>query len=96
MLSVRQASTSTFTGPGRQPACRKPWSGIMSCKVPPARAPAQSQPALPISLSASSPKSPSPTIMQRLSRPEAISARPKRPVRLTAEVKSAATQISGM
>jgi len=34
--------------------------------------------------------------MQRLSRPEAISARPKRPVRLTAEVKSAATQISGM
>ena len=64
--------------------------------MPPARAPAQSHPALPISVSASRPKSPSPTIMQRLSKPEAISARPKRPDRLTAEVNSAATQISGM
>ena len=34
--------------------------------------------------------------MQRFSRPEAISAKPKRPLRLTAEVKSAATQTSGM
>ncbi len=34
--------------------------------------------------------------MQRFSTPEAISARPKRPERFTAEVNKAATQMSGM
>ena len=35
-------------------------------------------------------------IMQRLSTPEAISAKPNRPLRFTAEVNSAATQINGI